>query len=63
MTPQPGKQTIAIHVLPNITKNKGNKAMKFSQLIGYNMRNILLKNHIQNVLKKLFLDPYLKNQN
>ena len=29
----------------------------------YNMRNILLKNHTQNVVEKLFPDPFLKNQN
>ena len=32
MTSQPGKQTIVIHVLPNILRNKGNQAMKFGQL-------------------------------
>ena len=37
--------------------------MKFGQLIGYNMRSISVKNHAQNVLEKLFSDPYLKNQN
>ena len=29
---QTGKQTIAIHVLPNILRNKDNWAMKFGQL-------------------------------
>ena len=38
--------------------------MKFDQLIEYNMSNIfLMKSHTQNVLDKLFPDPYLKNQN
>ena len=37
--------------------------MKFGQLIEYNMSKIFLKNHTQNVLEKLFPDPYLKNQN
>ena len=32
MTQQPRKQTIAIHVLPNILRNRGNQAMKFSPL-------------------------------
>ena len=32
------KQTIAIHILPNISKGKGNQAMKFGLLIEYNMR-------------------------
>ena len=29
----PGKQTIAIHILPNISRRKGNQTMKFGQLI------------------------------
>ena len=43
MTTQPGKQTIAIHILTNISKSKGNQAMKFSQLVEHNMRNIFLE--------------------
>ena len=43
MTSQPGKQTIAIHILPNISRSKGNQTMKFGQLIEYNMRNIFLE--------------------
>ena len=38
MTSKPGKQTIAIHILLNISRKKGNEAMKFCQLIEYNMR-------------------------
>ena len=40
MTSQLTKQTIAIHILTNISKSKGNRAMKFGQLIEYDMRNI-----------------------
>ena len=43
MTLQPGKQTIAIHVFPNISRNKNNQAMKFGQLIEYNRRDIFLE--------------------
>ena len=43
MTSQPGKQTVAIHVLPNVSQNKGNQTMKVGQLIEYNMRNIFLE--------------------
>ena len=43
MTSQPGQQTIAIHILPNISRNKGNQAMKFGQLIEYNMRHIFVE--------------------
>ena len=41
MTSQPGQQTIAIHILTNISKSKDNQAMKFGQLIEYNMKNII----------------------
>ena len=42
MTSQPGKQTIVIHVLPSILKNKDNPAIKFGQLREYNIKNIFL---------------------
>ena len=44
MTSQPGKQTIAIHVLPNIWRNSANQAIQFGQLREYNMQNIFLEN-------------------
>ena len=37
--------------------------MKFGLLIEYNMRNIFVEKHTQNLLEKLFPDPYLKYQN
>ena len=43
MTSQSGKQTIAIHILPNISRSKGNQTMKFGQLIEHKMRNIFLE--------------------
>ena len=48
MMSQPGfliAQTIAMHILPNISQSKGNQTMKFGQLIEYNKR--------QNFLQKL----------
>ena len=42
---QPGKKTITIHILRNISKSKSNQTMKFGQLIEYNMRNILGKSY------------------
>ena len=42
MTSQPGYPTIVIHILPNISRSKGNQTMKFGQLIECNMRNIFL---------------------
>ena len=43
MTLQQGSQAIAIHILINISRSKGNETMKYGQLIKYNMRNIFLK--------------------
>ena len=57
MTSQPRKQTMAIHILPNISRIKDNQIMKFGQLVQYDMRNT------QNVVKKLLPDPFLKSQN
>ena len=41
MTSKPGEQTIAIHILPNISRSKGNQVTKIGQLIEYNMRDIV----------------------
>ena len=43
MTSQPGSQTIAIHMLINISRSKGNQKMNFGQLIEHNTRNIFLE--------------------
>ena len=43
MTSQPRKQTIAIHIFPNISISKGNQTMKFGQLIEYIMKTIFLE--------------------
>ena len=63
MTPQPGYQTIEIHILTNISRSRGNQTMKFGQLIADNMTNIFLENHARKVVNKLFPDPFLKYQN
>ena len=39
---QPGQQAITIHIMPNISRGKGNQALTFGQLIEYNKRNIFL---------------------
>ena len=36
MTSQTDKQTIAMHILPNISRNKGNQTVIMGQLIEYN---------------------------
>ena len=40
MTSLTGKQIITVHLLSNISKNKGNKTIKFDQLIEYKIRNV-----------------------
>ena len=62
MTSQPGEQTIAIHILPNMSRSKGNQAIKYGQLIEYYMKNIFVERSYTNVVEKLFPDLYLKNQ-
>ena len=42
MMSQPGEETIAIHIFTNISRSKGNQAMKFGQFIENDMRNIFL---------------------
>ena len=43
MMSQPGKQTIAMDILPYISRSTGNQTMKCNQLIESNMRNIFLE--------------------
>ena len=43
MTSQPGKQTIVVHILTNISRRKDDQTMKIGQLIEYYMRNIFLE--------------------
>ena len=40
---QPGKQTIAMYILANISRSQGNQTMTFGQIILSNMRNVLLE--------------------
>ena len=42
MRSQPGKQAIAIHILPKISRTTRNQ-MQFGQLIEYNMRNTFVE--------------------
>ena len=39
MTPQPGSQTIAIHILPNTLRSRANQTMKLGQLLEHNKKN------------------------
>ena len=43
LTSHTEKQVIIIQILPNISRNKGNQAIKVSHLIAYKVRNIFLQ--------------------
>ena len=46
MTSQTGSQTNTIHILPNISRSKGNETMKFDQVIVYrNTKSFLQKSY------------------
>ena len=62
MPSQPWTQTIAIHILPNISRSKGNQTKKIDQLIEYNMRNILREKIYAKGVDKFSPDPFLKIQ-
>ena len=63
MMAQIGKQTILVHIFSIISRSKGNQALKFGQLIEYNMSNMFLKISKTYVVVKLFPEPFLKNRN
>ena len=43
MTSQAGENTIAVHILPNVSRCKSDQEMKSGQLIEYNTRNIFVE--------------------
>ena len=48
-----GKLIIAIEILTNISRGKGNQVVKFGQLIEYSVKNVFLKNHLENETWKI----------
>ena len=58
MTSQTGKKIIEIHILSNISRSKG----KFVQLIEYNMKNIVFKNHGENEAGRLVPDLFFQKK-
>ena len=63
MTSQLGKQTIAIHILPNISRIKTNQTMKIGQLIEYNMTKIFLEKSYTKCGGETISKPFSKSQN
>ena len=58
MTSKPGKKTIAINIIPNISRNKDKHTMKFVQLIEYNMRKVFLEKSYTKYGGESFPKPY-----
>ena len=56
MTSQRGYQTIAIHILPNVSQSKVNKTMKYGQLIEHS-RNIFLQKSSRKWGKETYSRP------
>ena len=50
MTTQSGQQTIAVHMLTNVSRSKDNQVMKYGQVIEHNMWKMILKDHEKNIL-------------
>ena len=62
-TSQAGYQVNKMHILPNISRSKGNQTIKFSELIKCNMRNNFQKKLCQKCWEKLVPDSFIKNRN
>ena len=60
MTSQTGQQIIAIHILPNISRNKNNQTMKFGQLMEYNMTDIFFEKPYAKCSEKANPRPFYK---
>ena len=61
MTLQPGKQTTAIQIFPNISRSKGNQTMRFGQLIEYNIGNIFVEKSCTKCFGETITRPLSKN--
>ena len=48
-----------MHITPNILRSKGNRTMKFGQLIVYKAIHIFIENHEENEAGRLVLDLFL----
>ena len=48
-----------MHILPNISRGKGNQTLKFGQLTEYNMRIFFLKIYTRNEERRLCPDLFL----
>ena len=60
MTSQVRKQTIAMHILPEISRSKGNQTRKFGQLIEYNMTKTFLEKSYAKCGREIIPRPFSK---
>ena len=60
MTSETGQKIIILHILHNIPRSKDNQAMKFRQLIEYNVRNIFLEKLFTKYAAEASLGPFHK---
>ena len=60
MSSQPGKQTIAMYILPNISRSKGSQTIKCGHLIQYNTENIFLENSYAKYCRETIPRPFSK---
>ena len=60
MISRAGQQTIAIHILLNISRSKKNQAMKFGQLIKHGVRITVLQKSCRKWVKETsFRSPFV----
>ena len=59
MTSQLGKQTIAIHILPNISQSKDKKTMRHKDIKNITWEKFSFKNHAENEAGRLVSDIFL----
>ena len=60
MMSQTGIHTIAIQILPNTSRSKDNRSMKFRQLVEYNMINIFLEKSYTKYGRETIPRPFSK---
>ena len=60
MVSQTGQQIVEIHILLNISRNKGNQRMTFGQLLDYNKKTIFLEKSYTKCGAKTSPRPFYK---
>ena len=60
MTSQPGQHTITIHILPNISRGKGNQTIKLGQLIEDNLKNFFTEKSYTKCCQAIIPRPFSK---